>query len=195
MWLECGTSLVLSIKCWKINWYFLNRQIRRKLRLPWVSFYQWLIDNDSSYSARYREACDQGRGAVLMSVSRGKVSEGIDFSGHYGRAVLVFGIPFIFTQSRILRARLDYLRTKIQLREADFLTFDAMRQTAQVYNNFNSRKIFSSNFYSVWDVQFVQRVIMVLWFLPIEDLVDLKNIQNCQNGCEIIYRQRQRICQ
>jgi len=80
---------------------------------------------------RYREACDQGRGAVLMSVSRGKVSEGIDFSGHYGRAVLVFGIPFIFTQSRILRARLDYLRTKIQLREADFLTFDAMRQTAQ----------------------------------------------------------------
>ena len=38
--------------------------------------------------SRYREACDQGRGAVLMSVSRGKVSEGIDFSGHYGRAVL-----------------------------------------------------------------------------------------------------------
>ena len=88
--------------------------------------------------ARYREACDQGRGAVLMSVSRGKVSEGIDFSGHYGRAVLVFGIPFIFTQSRILRARLDYLRTKIQLREADFLTFDAMRQTAQVILNFKS---------------------------------------------------------
>ena len=96
-----------------------------------------------------------------MSVSRGKVSEGIDFSGHYGRAVLVFGIPFIFTQSRILRARLDYLRTKIQLREADFLTFDAMRQTAQVYYNFNSGKI-SSMFYSVWGEQFVQRVIMVL---------------------------------
>ena len=104
--------------------------------------------------SRYREACDQGRGAVLMSVSRGKVwwskiiekmdylveqfltktivSEGIDFSGHYGRAVLVFGIPFIFTQSRTLRARLDFLRTKIQLRDQDFLTFDAMRQTAQV---------------------------------------------------------------
>ena len=77
-----------------------------------------------------------------MSVSRGKVSEGIDFSGHYGRAVLVFGIPFIFTQSRILRARLDYLRTKIQLREADFLTFDAMRQTAQVTFNYISEKFY-----------------------------------------------------
>ena len=42
--------------------------------------------------SRYREACDQGRGAVLMSVSRDKVSEGIDFSGHYGRAVLGNGI-------------------------------------------------------------------------------------------------------
>ena len=47
--------------------------------------------------SRYREACDQGRGAVLMSVSRGKVSEGIDFSGHYGRAVLGYGI-FRFLQ-------------------------------------------------------------------------------------------------
>jgi len=47
------------------------------------------------------------------------------------------------------------------LREADFLTFDAMRQTAQVYYNFNSGKI-SSMFYSVWGEQFVQRVIMVL---------------------------------
>lgn len=27
----------------------------------------------------YREACNNGRGAVLLSVARGKVSEGIDF--------------------------------------------------------------------------------------------------------------------
>jgi len=94
-----------------------------------------ILVSDLNILARYREACDQGRGAVLMSVSRGKVSEGIDFSGHYGRAVLVFGIPFIFTQSRTLRARLDFLRTKMNLREADFLTFDAMRQTAQVKPN------------------------------------------------------------
>ncbi|CAG5108094.1 Oidioi.mRNA.OKI2018_I69.chr1.g3629.t1.cds [Oikopleura dioica] len=89
------------------------------------------ITETSQALSRYREACDEGRGAVLLSVARGKVSEGIDFSGHYGRAVLVLGIPFIFTQSRILRARLDFLRTKIQVREQEFLVFDAMRQTAQ----------------------------------------------------------------
>lgn len=42
----------------------------------------------------YREACDNGRGAILISVARGKVSEGVDFDHHYGRAVILFGIPY-----------------------------------------------------------------------------------------------------
>lgn len=40
------------------------------------------------------QACDNGRGAVLLSVARGKVSEGIDFDHNYGRAVIMFGIPY-----------------------------------------------------------------------------------------------------
>ncbi|KAG6452027.1 hypothetical protein O3G_MSEX007456 [Manduca sexta] len=43
----------------------------------------------------------------------------------------MFGIPYVFTQSRILKARLDYLRDQFQIRENDFLTFDAMRHAAQ----------------------------------------------------------------
>ena len=34
---------------------------------------------------------------MLLSVARGKVSEGIDFDHHYGRAVVVFGIPYVYT--------------------------------------------------------------------------------------------------
>ncbi|XP_034234805.1 general transcription and DNA repair factor IIH helicase subunit XPD [Thrips palmi] len=79
----------------------------------------------------YIKACDTGRGAVLLSVARGKVSEGVDFDHHLGRAVLMFGIPYVYTQSRILRARLEYLRDQFQIRENDFLTFDAMRHAAQ----------------------------------------------------------------
>lgn len=37
------------------------------------------------------KACDNGRGAVLLAVARGKVSEGIDFDHNYGRAVIMFG--------------------------------------------------------------------------------------------------------
>jgi Rad3-related DNA helicase len=47
---------------------------------------------------------------VLLAVARGKVSEGVDFDHHLGRAVLMLGIPYVYTQSRILRARLEYLR-------------------------------------------------------------------------------------
>lgn len=79
----------------------------------------------------YVKACENGRGAVLLSVARGKVSEGVDFDHHLGRAVLMFGIPFVYTQSRILKARLEYLRDQFQIRESDFLTFDAMRHAAQ----------------------------------------------------------------
>ncbi|XP_067007170.2 general transcription and DNA repair factor IIH helicase subunit XPD [Anabrus simplex] len=79
----------------------------------------------------YIKACETGRGAVLLSVARGKVSEGVDFDHHLGRAVLMFGIPYVYTQSRILRARLEYLRDQFQIRENDFLTFDAMRHAAQ----------------------------------------------------------------
>ncbi|KAG8234636.1 hypothetical protein J437_LFUL014212 [Ladona fulva] len=79
----------------------------------------------------YIKACESGRGAVLLSVARGKVSEGVDFDHHLGRAVLMFGIPYVYTQSRILKARLEYLRDQFQIREGDFLTFDAMRHAAQ----------------------------------------------------------------
>ena len=79
----------------------------------------------------YRKACDNGRGAVLLSVARGKVSEGIDFAHNYGRAVVMFGIPYVYTESRMLKARLEYLRDQYRVREGDFLTFDAMRQAAQ----------------------------------------------------------------
>ncbi|CAI5745493.1 unnamed protein product [Peronospora destructor] len=79
----------------------------------------------------YKKACDCGRGAIFFSVARGKVAEGIDFDRHYGRAVLLFGIPFQYTLSNTLRARLEYLRYTHQIREGDFLTFDALRQAAQ----------------------------------------------------------------
>ena len=64
-------------------------------------------------------------------MARGKVSEGIDFDHHYGRTVLCIGVPFQYTESRILKARLEFLRETYHIRENDFLSFDAMRHAAQ----------------------------------------------------------------
>eukprot|EP00927_Polykrikos_kofoidii_P051222 TRINITY_DN45008_c0_g1_i1.p1 TRINITY_DN45008_c0_g1~~TRINITY_DN45008_c0_g1_i1.p1 ORF type:complete len:854 (-),score=118.09 TRINITY_DN45008_c0_g1_i1:124-2685(-) len=79
----------------------------------------------------YRQACDMGQGAVFLSVARGKVAEGIDFDRHYGRCVVLFGVPFQYTLSRDLRARLEYLAAMYEIKEAEFLNFDAMRQASQ----------------------------------------------------------------
>ena len=79
----------------------------------------------------FKRACDCGRGAVFLSIARGKVAEGVDFDRHYGRAVLLLGVPFQYTLGRVLRARLEFLRDTCAIDEADFLTFDAIRQAAQ----------------------------------------------------------------
>jgi DNA excision repair protein ERCC-2 len=79
----------------------------------------------------YRTACCNGRGAVLMCVARGKVSEGIDFDHQYGRTVLCIGVPFQYTESRILKARLQFLRETYRIKEQVFLSFDAMRHASQ----------------------------------------------------------------
>lgn len=79
----------------------------------------------------FKKACDCGRGAIFFSVARGKVAEGIDFDRHYGRCVVLFGIPFQYSRSRILLLRLDFLKNKFNIKENDFLAFDALRQAAQ----------------------------------------------------------------
>lgn len=54
-----------------------------------------------------------------------------DPGSNYGRAVIMFGIPYQYTESRILKARLEFLRDNYRIRENDYLTFDAMRHAAQ----------------------------------------------------------------
>lgn len=81
--------------------------------------------------ASYRKACDNGRGGVLFSVARGKVSEGVDFEDGYGRCVVMVGVPFQYTESVRLKKRLEFLRSEYNIGEYEFLTFDAMRHAAQ----------------------------------------------------------------
>ncbi|CAA9987619.1 DNA repair helicase RAD3, putative [Plasmodium knowlesi strain H] len=79
----------------------------------------------------FKRACDLGKGAIFLSICRGKIAEGIDFDKHYGKCVILFGIPYQYTLSRILKARLDFLKETYNIQENEFLTFDAMRQASQ----------------------------------------------------------------
>ena len=57
--------------------------------------------------SKYIKACTDG--ALLLSVFRGKVSEGIDFSDHYARAVIIVGIPYPSYKDVKVKLKKDHL--------------------------------------------------------------------------------------
>ena len=81
--------------------------------------------------ANYRRACDIGRGAVFFSIARGKISEGIDFDSQYGRCVIMIGVPFLPPEERALNERKRWMEESLNISETEYVTFDAMRQSAQ----------------------------------------------------------------
>ncbi|KNH01734.1 TFIIH basal transcription factor complex helicase subunit [Perkinsela sp. CCAP 1560/4] len=79
----------------------------------------------------YRHACDVGRGAIFFSIARGKISEGIDFDSQYGRCVVMIGVPFLPPEIRALNERKRWIEEHLKISESEYVTFDAMRQSAQ----------------------------------------------------------------
>eukprot|EP01083_Nonionella_stella_P198039 727513_1 len=70
-------------------------------------------------SLRFSELISSRRGACLMAVTRGKISEGLDFADRSGRAVVVVGMPFpsvVDPRVRLKREYLDLQRAQEGLR-------------------------------------------------------------------------------
>eukprot|EP00817_Percolomonadidae_sp_ATCC50343_P003684 CAMPEP_0117418402 /NCGR_PEP_ID=MMETSP0758-20121206/193_1 /TAXON_ID=63605 /ORGANISM="Percolomonas cosmopolitus, Strain AE-1 (ATCC 50343)" /LENGTH=743 /DNA_ID=CAMNT_0005198889 /DNA_START=157 /DNA_END=2388 /DNA_ORIENTATION=+ len=88
----------------------------------------------------YRKACDSGRGGLFISYARGKVSEGIDFDGHYGRCCVMIGLPIMNNQSAVFKSRSIYLERNKGIKEGEFLTFDSMRTASQCLGRVIRRK-------------------------------------------------------
>lgn len=89
------------------------------------------VSETSTALANYRHACDIGRGAIFFSIARGKIAEGIDFDRHYGRAVVVFGVPYLPPDDRSLKERMRWMEQCLGIPDAEFRTFDAVRQASQ----------------------------------------------------------------
>jgi DNA excision repair protein ERCC-2 len=90
-----------------------------------------IADETSIALENYRKAIECGRGAVFLGVARGRVSEGIDFADHYGRCVLLFGLPVRNTISMLVQTRAEFVESKYGVEKNDFILFDAMRAACQ----------------------------------------------------------------
>ena len=94
----------------------------------------------------YIKACENGRGAVLLSVARGKVSEGVDFDHHLGRAVLMFGIPYVFTQSKILKVKIQGLKIRQINQCSQLCTFWLVKLATLALKYILTISVFSGSF-------------------------------------------------
>ena len=94
--------------------------------------------NESNLAVyNYKKACDQGKGAILLCVVRGHISEGVHFNDHYGRCCVLMGVPFLWvkwtnvtrrnSQSKELKIKLEYLRNEYDIDENEYYVYDAIR--------------------------------------------------------------------
>ncbi|THC95459.1 hypothetical protein EYZ11_005053 [Aspergillus tanneri] len=63
----------------------------------------------------YAKTIESGRGALLLSVVGGKLSEGINFSDRLGRGVLIIGLPFPNMHSAVWQAKIQYIEQKASM--------------------------------------------------------------------------------
>ncbi|BFU25795.1 DNA repair helicase putative [Entamoeba histolytica] len=91
--------------------------------------------NDSEETSlafqNYRLACHTGKGAILFCVTRGRLSEGINFTNHLARAVLIIGAPYLQSEILTIKERIEYLDNKKIISKDEYLIFDAMRTCNQ----------------------------------------------------------------
>ena len=58
----------------------------------------------------YSDAVSSGRGALMLAVVGGKLSEGINFSDRLGRVVICVGLPYPNIQSAEWKAKVEYIK-------------------------------------------------------------------------------------
>nr|AFD29612.1 RTEL1 [Schmidtea mediterranea] len=55
------------------------------------------------------------KGSILLSVARGKISEGLDLSDHQGRGVIVVGLPYPSMMDPRIRLKMSFLDDRLKL--------------------------------------------------------------------------------
>lgn len=75
-----------------------------------ASEYQLVIDR--YYNSIYE---DEKKGAVLLGVCRGRISEGLDFSDNAARMVIIIGIPYPQMNDSRVKLKKHFLDSKITL--------------------------------------------------------------------------------
>lgn len=98
-----------------------------------------ILDDDPPAAATTKRAT-RARGALLLSVVGGKMSEGINFSDRLGRCVVIVGLPYPNINSPDWKARIEYIESttlqKLTTGEAPRPRNEAMAAAKQAARDF-----------------------------------------------------------
>lgn len=79
----------------------------------------------------YKRACDNGRGAIFLGVADGYAVKSCDFSNHYGRCSIVFGLPEPQKQVPVVKMRAEFLDRRYNIAKEEFMLFNSIRIASQ----------------------------------------------------------------
>ncbi|TKA54388.1 hypothetical protein B0A55_13076 [Friedmanniomyces simplex] len=101
------SSLEQVASCWR------NESLIAKLEMTKQVFWDSRTEPAEATFKAYSQAVATNRkGAILLSVIGGKLSEGINFSDDLGRCVVVVGLPFPNLETPEWKAKMQYLEAK-----------------------------------------------------------------------------------
>lgn len=88
----------------------------------------------------FKDACDNGRGAILFSTFENKSTDELKFIHGYNRSLVIIGVSCILSTDICLQYKLQYFKTKYNINNSEFIHFDIMRITSQYLNIIFERK-------------------------------------------------------
>ncbi|KAI1332440.1 DNA repair helicase [Xylariaceae sp. FL0255] len=99
-----------------------------------------ILGNEGTSSTGEQSAAHTSRGALLLSVVGGKMSEGINFSDRLGRCVIIVGLPYPNINSPDWKARIEYIEMttlkRISERDSVIRQSEATAQAKQAARDF-----------------------------------------------------------
>ncbi|CAN0878268.1 Regulator of telomere elongation helicase 1 homolog [Linum grandiflorum] len=112
-----------SIECWKSTdnnnstpiWERICRYKKPVVEPRQSSLFPSAIED---YMAKLKNSSHSG--AVFFAVCRGKVSEGLDFADHAGRAVIITGVPFPMWHDPKVRLKREFLDNQAVFSKGEF---------------------------------------------------------------------------
>jgi len=146
---------------------------------------------------RFKKSIDNGDGAVLFAVCRGKISEGIDFADDAARAVLVIGVPFPCMTDKRVQLKQEYLDkhySEIGINGKAWYTQEAIKAVNQSIgrvirhiNDYGAMILIDNRYSADWLKKYLSK-----WLRDRVKITD--KTENCITSLETFYENMKKKC-